>query len=152
LLHLGKESFNADRVKLYCSAKMFSFLNDNKPWSDLFEWQNLECCALEPFESSGDRTSVAIHLDTDQTLSVKAVAVPHRADDTMAFIVARRNGKRLLYCPDTDELQSWQPSLSHWLKSIDYLLLDGTFYSFKELPGSMFLILFAVCVFEKLNF
>jgi Metal-dependent hydrolases of the beta-lactamase superfamily I len=125
LMFLGKESVSTDKVPVYCSAEMAHFLTSNAPWSLLVSNQNIE---LHVFDSG---KSVSLN-----GLSVTPLAVPHRREftDTHGFLI-KGPKKSLLLISDID---SWEPvkdSLSGWLKTADYALLDGTFYSGNELPG-----------------
>ena len=43
--------------------------------------------------------------------------------------------RSLLYVPDTDGWDHWDPPLTDQLDGIDVAILDGTFYSADELPG-----------------
>jgi pyrroloquinoline quinone biosynthesis protein B len=125
LMFLGKESVSTNKVPVYCSAEMAHFLTVNAPWSLLVSNQNIKLHAFD----SGKPVLLS-------DLTVTPLAVPHRKEftDTHGFLI-KGPSKSLLFIPDID---SWEPvkdSLSAWLKTADYALLDGTFYSGNELPG-----------------
>lgn len=125
LMYLGKESISTQKVPVYCSAEMAEFLKHNAPWSLLVSNNNIE---IHPFQPG-----VAVPAGG---FSVTPLPVPHRKEftDTHGFLV-RGAEKTLLYIPDID---SWEPvkeQVAVWLKQADWALIDGTFYSGKELPG-----------------
>ncbi len=67
---------------------------------------------------------------------VIALDVPHRDEDTdtLGFLIAGPD-RTVLYVPDTDAWERWDPPLAEVLDGVDVALLDGTFYSADELPG-----------------
>lgn len=125
LMYLGKESISTQKTPVYCSEEMSAYLTRNGPWSLLVSNGNIDLRVI----SSGQKLAFG-------DFSVTPVAVPHRKEftDTYGFLIQGKR-KTFLYVPDID---SWEPireSLSGWLKQSDFALLDGTFYSGKELPG-----------------
>ena len=75
--------------------------------------------------------------------SLQFISIPHRSElgDTAAIII-KGNEKNILFMPDQD---SWEETLEYYSKenirdflkmfNINYALIDGTFWSMKELPG-----------------
>ena len=124
LLYLGKESISTQRTPVFCSGEMASYLNGNAPWNLLTQNGNIE---IKTF-SSGKTL--------DMGFQITPLAVPHRKEftDTHGFLI-RGQKKTLLYIPDIDAWEPSKESLIQWLNESDYALLDGTFYSGKELPG-----------------
>ncbi len=125
LLYLGKESISTKKVPVFCSAEMADYLTRNHPWSLLVSNGNIE---IRIFEADKP-----IQLGS---FTVTPIAVPHRKEftDTHGFII-RNSQNSLVYVPDID---SWDPvreKISSLLSKNTYALLDGTFYSGKELPG-----------------
>jgi len=49
--------------------------------------------------------------------------------------VLRGPRRSLLYVPDTDGWERWDPPLTDCLAGVDVAILDGTFFSTDELPG-----------------
>lgn len=47
----------------------------------------------------------------------------------------KRDGLRLLYCPDTDTWSGWQKGIKQWCEEVDAALLDATFFDRGELKG-----------------
>jgi pyrroloquinoline quinone biosynthesis protein B len=125
LLYLGKESISTKKVPVWCSAEMADYLTNNHPWSLLVSNGNIE---LRTFEAEKP-----IQLGS---FSVIPFTVPHRKEftDTHGFII-RNSQNSIVYIPDID---SWEPvreKMSDLLSKNTYALLDGTFFSGKELPG-----------------
>jgi pyrroloquinoline quinone biosynthesis protein B len=69
-------------------------------------------------------------------LTLTPILVPHRDEfsETVGFSVAS-NEKNLLFIPDIDKWDRWHLSLDQIIGEYDHLLLDGTFYDGRELPG-----------------
>jgi pyrroloquinoline quinone biosynthesis protein B len=44
-------------------------------------------------------------------------------------------GKKLLYIPDIESWKEWSRDIREEVESVDFALLDGTFFSADELPG-----------------
>ncbi len=126
LVYLGKESMAAHRVAVFGTARMLSFLGSNGPWKRLVADGNIE---LKPL--AGGR-----RIDLAEGLSVEALEVPHRDEesDAVGFIV-RGPARSLLYVPDIDAWDRWDRDVRALVRSVDVALLDGTFFSAKELPG-----------------
>lgn len=132
LIHLGREAWNTRGLPLYASPRMAAFLRANGPWSQLVALGNVD---LRPLIAGEE---VALSPD----LRLMPVPVPHRDEfsDTLAFVVRTRSGgqgpdRRLFYCPDIDAWDAWDRDLRRFVAGMDVALLDGTFFSAKELPG-----------------
>jgi pyrroloquinoline quinone biosynthesis protein B len=137
LIHLGRESMAARGAPVLATSRMRAFLESNKPWSRLVEWGHIALRTLEPggrvdlaSPRSGPPGSVA------PGISVEAISVPHRGEDsdTVGFIF-RGPRRRLLYVPDTNAWATWPRPLESYLAEVDVALLDGTFFDGSELPG-----------------
>ena len=126
LIHLGREAWNTHALPVYASARMARFLRANAPWSQLVDLGNIELCLLTPEQE--------IQLSPD--LHLTPLPVPHRDEfsDTLAFVV-RSPSRRLFYCPDIDAWDHWDRDLRQFVSGMDVALLDGTFFSARELPG-----------------
>jgi pyrroloquinoline quinone biosynthesis protein B len=105
---------------------MASFLRENGPWSRLIAREEIELRETPP----------GIPYELDSGIRVTPFAVPHRDEDsdTVGYIVQGPR-RTLLYVPDTDRWETWNPTLLDRLAGCDVALLDGTFYSAGELPG-----------------
>jgi pyrroloquinoline quinone biosynthesis protein B len=126
LAFFGYESIHTTRVPTLCTPKMARFLASNAPWDQLVRLENIVPVEVQP------RQTVSLH----ERLEVNPVSVPHRDEyaDTVGWIL-RGPERSLLYVPDTDSWEAWDPPLTERLKGIDIAILDGTFYSPDELPG-----------------
>jgi pyrroloquinoline quinone biosynthesis protein B len=126
LLQLGREAYDARGLPVHASPALCELLAGNAPWRLLVDSGGLE---LRPLAPGG-----TVELAPD--LSVTALAVPHRAEfsDTLAFVV-RGPRRALLYLPDIDAWERWEPPLERALAGVDVALLDGTFFADDEVPG-----------------
>ena len=120
----GYEAVHTDRLPVWATARMRAFLSENGPWDLLVERGNIELRGLER------------PVDLGEGVEVRAVPVPHRDEytDTVGFVIDGPS-RSVLYVPDTDSWQAWQPSIEEVLAGVEVALLDGTFFSADELPG-----------------
>jgi len=126
LAHLGREALGTAPTACYCTERMAAFLSTNGPWSLMVDEGRL---VLEPLvPDTWHRVSPA--------LSVKAIPVPHRDEysDTVGFVF-RGPRHALLYLPDIDRWSAWTRRIEDVVREVDVALLDGTFYSAREVPG-----------------
>lgn len=126
LMYFGREVMGAKDVPVYAMPRMRAFLTDNGPWSQLVALHNI---ALQPLED-GQATSLP------GGTTVTPLQVPHRDEysETVGFLI-RGPSKSALFIPDIDRWETWGRSLREVLKTVDYALVDATFYSMDELPG-----------------
>lgn len=126
LAFLGFEAIHSRGVPVHASAPLAEYLRNNGPWSQLVRLENVVL-----FETSPGR-----RIELGQGVSVTPLAVPHRDEytDTSGFVV-RGPRRTVLYVPDTDSWDAWDPPLTERLEAVDVAILDGTFYSVDELPG-----------------
>ncbi|NDD80879.1 MAG: pyrroloquinoline quinone biosynthesis protein PqqB [Flavobacteriia bacterium] len=125
LMYLGREAMNSQLVEVFGTPRLIEFLQRDQPWKQLCDVQNIWPQAW----TAGDR----ILLENGH---MEALSVPHRDEvsDTYGFIVQGPN-KRLLFLPDIDKWERWETDLDSLLQTVDYALVDATFYSDRELPG-----------------
>ncbi len=126
LAFLGFEAVHTRRLPVWATARMGDFLANHGPWSQLVDLGNIELNTVVPDES----------VDLGDGVTVTAFPVPHRDElsDTVAYVIAGPR-RKLLFVPDTDKWSTWEPSLLDRLDGIDVALLDGSFFSARELPG-----------------
>jgi len=93
LIALGREAWNAQRMPVYASLRMATFLREHAPWPQLVSLHNVDLCVLTPNE----------RLALSPRLQLSPLRVPHRGEfgDTLAFAV-QGPARQLLYCPDID--------------------------------------------------
>ena len=124
LIYLGRESAGARGVPVHATARMASFLSGNGPWKRLVEAGNIALKVLEP----GRGVNLA------PGLTVEPLRVPHREEesDVVGYLVAGPS-RRLVYLPDVDDWGRWDRDIAQIVASVDVALLDGTFYSPRDL-------------------
>ncbi|OFZ10175.1 MAG: pyrroloquinoline quinone biosynthesis protein PqqB [Bacteroidetes bacterium RIFCSPHIGHO2_02_FULL_44_7] len=123
LMYLGREALNADSARVYCPPRMFDFLKNNGPWSQLVALGNI---SLRPIEAGS-----SIDLGNVQ---VQALLVPHRDEfsETVGYIISGPK-KKALFIPDIDKWEKWDASIVELLHTVDYAFLDATFYDAEEI-------------------
>jgi pyrroloquinoline quinone biosynthesis protein B len=126
LAHLGFEVAHARGVPVFATPAMCTFLEANGPWDQLVRFDNIDLRPTPP--------GTAVELPGG--VRVTAIPVPHRDEyaDTVAYRI-EGPGATVLYVPDTDAWDAWNPSLESRLEGVDVALLDATFHSLDELPG-----------------
>jgi len=126
LVHLGREVASTRDVPLYATPRMIAFLESNAPWDQLVRLGNVRPHPTDPGET----------VDVGAGVRVTAFPVPHRDEyaDTVGYRI-EGPGLTVLYVPDTDRWETWDPPLESRLDGVDLALLDGTFHSLDELPG-----------------
>lgn len=125
LVHFGREAYGALRLPVYGTEKMGAFLSSNGPWDQLVRLENV---VLRDFEGGAP-------IELASGLNIRPIWVPHRGEytDTVGFMVTGPN-KRLLYIPDIDGWEGLDRSIEELISTVDYALLDATFYDGSELP------------------
>ncbi len=125
LVHFGPESASSQRIPVFATPRMLDFLNQNLPFSQLFQQGNLIPRPVRDGE----------FVEVIRGVRVKPLRVPHRDEfsDTVGFVIEGPE-KKLLYIPDIDSWDRWNRSIVEEVGAVDYALLDGTFYSPEELP------------------
>jgi pyrroloquinoline quinone biosynthesis protein B len=125
----GRETMDARGINLHVSNSIANAITHTPSWNIMKEQKVFKI--IENFDSSKQSS----------TLAIEAIPVPHRAEltDMHAFII-RGVQKSLLFLPDHD---TWEKTLAHhscydirsFLKKfkVDIALIDGTFWSTKEL-------------------
>lgn len=127
LAHFGNEAAATDRVACFGTHSMFRFLSRNEPWKTLFVREHLVYNVLVP----------GVETQVDETLSVTAHLVPHRAEftDTVGYVVTNLvAGGSILYLPDIDRWDAW-PQARSVVSNVDIAFLDASFSSADEVPG-----------------
>jgi pyrroloquinoline quinone biosynthesis protein B len=126
LMYYGYEGLNATKIPVYCTSKMGRFLEENGPWSQLVNLENIALYCVSPEEQTLLTPRIAF----------TPVLVPHRDEysDTVGFIIGGPK-RKLLYIPDIQNWKVWDRSIREEVEKVDFAFLDGTFYSPDELPG-----------------
>jgi pyrroloquinoline quinone biosynthesis protein B len=126
LMHLGREAIGAKEVPVYVMPRMYTFLQQNGPWSQLVSLDNIQ---LQPLYADS-----AVVLG-DQ-LTITPLQVPHRDEfsETVGFLIQSAQ-KAALYIPDIDKWHLWKQDILKLIRQVDYALLDATFYENGEIPN-----------------
>jgi pyrroloquinoline quinone biosynthesis protein B len=126
LMHFGHEASGSINVPVYAMPRMRSYLSNNGPWDQLVNFQNIRLFNLE----DGENVSLS------DRLAVTPMLVPHRDEytETVGFRIDGPN-KSALFIPDIDKWDRWDTSIRDLVRSVDYALLDATFFADGELPG-----------------
>ena len=148
LMHFGHEATGAKNVPVYAMPRMLQFLSSNGPWDQLVRYKNIKLLPL------ADGTPVKFGGD----LVVTPFLVPHRDEysETVGYRIDGPN-KSAVFIPDIDKWERWDTDIRAIIRSVDYALIDATFFADGELPGrdmSQILHPFVVesmALFEQLN-
>jgi len=126
LMHLGREAQGADRIPVYAMPRMFQFLKNNGPWSQLVTLKNIQLRAIQ------DQRSVELA----GAVKVIPFLVPHRDEfsETVGFKILS-NKKTMIFIPDIDKWKRWKTDVRQLIKQVDYALLDATFYAAGEIKN-----------------
>lgn len=126
LLHFGREAMNAQQMPVYAMPRMQDFLTHNGPWSQLLQLQNI---VLKPLQHQQK-------VKLSNQLTIEPLLVPHRDEfsETVGYLLHGPN-KKLLFIPDIDKWEKWNCSIDSLIQTVDYALLDATFFDATELPG-----------------
>jgi pyrroloquinoline quinone biosynthesis protein B len=125
LMFLGHEAMGASGVPVYAMPRMKDYLAGNGPWSQLVNYRNIILKALQNEET-----------EELGALKVTPFLVPHR-DEYSETVGYRIDGpsKSAIFIPDINKWADWQTDLSSLVKTVDYALIDATFFADGELPG-----------------
>jgi len=125
LMFFGHEAMSASSQPVYAMPRMFNFLQNNGPWSQLVEFENVRLEALQEQQA-----------ESFADIQVSPFLVPHRDEfsETVGYEITGPN-KKAVFLPDINKWSLWDTDLTALVKSVDYALIDATFYGDGELPG-----------------
>ncbi len=126
LMHFGREAIGARNIRVYAMPRMTEFLSTNGPWDQLVSLQNI---GLRPLEN-------ARAVELAGGIRVTPFLVPHRDEysETVGFRIDGPN-RSAVFIPDIDKWSDWAADIRDVIRSVDYALLDATFYADGELPN-----------------
>lgn len=126
LMQLGREVMGADEVPVFAMPYMAEFLENNGPWSQLVELNNIKLVDLE----KDSKVKIA------DKLYVTPWQVPHRDEfsETVGYLIEGPN-KKALFIPDIDKWDLWNKDIVEVIKEVDLAFLDGSFFKNGEIPG-----------------
>ena len=126
LMHFGREAVGAKGVPVYAMPRMAEYLSNNGPWDLLVRLENSQLMRL----TDGEPVKLNAHL------AITPLQVPHRQEysETVGYRIDGPN-KSAVFIPDIDKWQDWATDIRDVIRSVDYALLDATFFADGELPG-----------------
>lgn len=125
LMHFGREVMNTQNLPVYAMKRMREFLQSNAPWSQLIELNNIQLKALRDYQT-----------EPLGAIRVTPLLVPHRDEfsETVGYKIFGPS-RSALFIPDIDKWALWNRDIVQEIRSVDYALLDATFFDGDELPG-----------------
>jgi pyrroloquinoline quinone biosynthesis protein B len=125
LMYLGHEAMGSSNMPVYAMPRMYNFIETNGPWSQLVTYKNI---ILMPLQNKKEELLGSI--------KVIPFLVPHRDEysETVGYRIEGPN-KTALFIPDINKWSEWQTNLADIIQTVDYALIDATFYASGELPG-----------------
>ncbi len=128
LMHFGREVMGTNNIPVFAMPKMKTFLEENGPWSQLVELENISLQKLK-----NDSTFYL-----NERVQIKPFLVPHRDEysETVGYKISINN-KHLIFIPDIDKWEKWETNISELIQKVDYAFLDATFYKNGELKRDM---------------
>jgi pyrroloquinoline quinone biosynthesis protein B len=126
LMHFGREAAGSHGVPVYAMPRMHEFLATNGPWDQLVRLQNIELQRIADDEP----------VQLGQNLTVTPLLVPHRDEysETVGYRIDGPN-RSAVFIPDIDKWTLWEVDIRDVVRSVDYALLDATFFRDGELGG-----------------
>ncbi|MDB3874132.1 MBL fold metallo-hydrolase [Flavobacteriaceae bacterium] len=124
LMYFGREALGAKDLMVRVLPRMSNFLQNNGPWSQLVDINNIKIKEINFGLSTKELANI----------NITPVKVPHRDEysETAGYIIKGKN-KKALFIPDIDKWEKWDRDLSQLAKEFDFLLIDATFYDSKEI-------------------
>ena len=124
LMYFGREALGSKGIKVNVLPRMYDFISNNGPWSQLVKLGNI----------SLNEINFRDNIEIKPNLSVIPIQVPHRDEfsETSAFLIKGPN-KTALFLPDIDKWSKWSISLIEILENVDYAFIDATFYTNTEI-------------------
>ena len=125
LMHFGHEASSRHGLPVYAMPRFADFLENNGPWDQLVRFENIDVRRMN------DGTPVELG-----KLAVTPMLVPHR-DEYSETVGYRIEGpsRSAVFIPDIDKWHDWETDLRDVVRSVDYALIDATFFADGELPG-----------------
>ncbi|WP_299437937.1 MBL fold metallo-hydrolase [uncultured Aquimarina sp.] len=128
LMHFGREAMGSKGINVFAMPKMKYFLENNGPWSQLIDLQNIKINSLEN----------KIPIDITENIKITPFLVPHRDEfsETVGYLI---NGKirSALFIPDINKWSLWKKNIVDEVKKVDYAFIDATFFKDGEIPRPM---------------
>ena len=128
LMYFGREALGKKGTNVYIMPKMKQYLQNNGPWSQLVDLQNIVLKNLQK-----DST-----IELNNKLKVTPFLVPHRDEfsETVGYKIKGQH-KTALFIPDIDKWHKWKRNIVEEVKKVDYAILDATFLNQNEVKRAM---------------
>ena len=126
LMHFGREAAGTAGIPVYAMPRMHEYLSGNGPWDQLVRLANIDL--IEMTDGAAVKPGPRI--------TVTPFLVPHR-DEYSETVGFRIDGpqKSAVFIPDIDKWEMWSIDIRDVVRSVDYALLDATFFKDGELGG-----------------
>lgn len=124
LMHFGREAVGASAVPVFAMPRMHEYLSSNGPWDQLVRLENIELMEL----ADGQPVEVSARV------TITPFLVPHRDEytETVGYRIDGPN-KSAVFIPDIDKWEMWETDIRDIVRSVDYALVDATFFMDGEL-------------------
>ena len=128
LMYFGREAYGKQNIPVFAMPKMATFLEENGPWSQLVDLNNISLIKLK-------QDSI---IKLNNKLMVTPFKVPHRDEfsETVGYKIQGAK-KSALFIPDIDKWHKWKRNIVEEVKQVDYAFLDASFYKDGELKRPM---------------
>ena len=126
LMHFGREATSTKGTPVFAMPIFKKYLENNGPWDQLVRLENIRLVEL------ADAQPVRL----SDGLVVTPFLVPHRQEysETVGYRIDGPN-KSAVFIPDIDKWELWETDIRDVVRSVDYALLDASFFRDGELPG-----------------
>lgn len=126
LMHFGREAVGASGIPVYAMPRMREFLSNNGPWDQLVRLGNIELRGLVDGKA----------VEPGSGVTITPFTVPHRDEytETVGYRIDGP-GKSAVFIPDIDKWEMWSTDILEIVRSVDYALVDATFFRDGELGG-----------------
>jgi pyrroloquinoline quinone biosynthesis protein B len=126
LMHIGREAVGASHVPVYAMPRMHTYLSGNGPWDQLLRLKNIDLRSIADGEA----------IELNSRVTVTPFLVPHRDEytETVGYRIDGP-GKSAVFIPDIDKWEMWETDIREVVRSVDYALVDATFFKDGELGG-----------------
>ena len=126
LVHFGREAAGTRGVPVFAMPRLKAYLASNGPWDQLVRLRNIELREL----------SDGVAVDFGPSLTIAPFLVPHRDEysETVGYRIDGPN-RSAVFIPDIDKWAMWETDIRDVVRSVDYALLDATFFRDGELGG-----------------
>lgn len=112
LMHFGREVMGTNGIPVFAMPKMKTFLEENRPWSQLVELENINLRKLK-----SDST-----INLKENIKITPFLVPHR--DEFSEKVGYKimiNNKSLIFISDIDKWEKWETNITELIIKVDLL-------------------------------